>query len=232
MKKILTRSFLIFFFIILFLILYGVYLFFDAGEVSDGYPIPGYGISYSAILVINIQEGTTGEVSFIDPYKQKSAELIKNVNTIITFADSLRIPVLYIKQETDNWLINLISDNVLEKDNYGSKLDSRLKKISNHIFPKQKMDAFSNPDLDKFLIDHCITNLFIIGLDAAFSVNLTVFAANNRNYTIYIIDDAVLSIIPSLKYEMMQEFMSLGMNVIKLDESKDIIYKSQTLFYE
>lgn len=230
MKKILKRSFLILFFLFLFLFIYGIFLFFNAGQVSDGYPIPRYGIAYSAILVIDIQEGTTGEISFIDSYKQASAELIKNINTVITYADSLRIPVLYIKQETDNWLLNLVSDNILAKDYSGSDIDSRLKKVSNHIFPKQKMDAFSNPELDIFLIDHCITNLFIVGLDAAFSVNLTVYAAQNREYVIYIIEDAVISVIPSLKYEMMQEFKTSGMNIIRLDESKEKIRKSQTWF--
>ena len=230
MKKILSKSFLIIFFIILFLSLYGVYLFFDAAEVSTSNPISRYGIAYSAILIIDIQEGTTGNSSILDSYKQKSAELIKNVNTVITYADSLRIPVLYIKQETENCLLNLVSDNALAKGYSGSELDVRLKKVSNHIFPKQKMDAFSNPDLDKFLIERCITNLFVVGLDAAFSLNLTVFAAQNRGYVIYIIEDAVLSVIPSLKYEMLQEFKTSGMNVIKLDESKAKIYESQTWF--
>ena len=181
-------------------------------------------------MIIDIQEGTTGNSSILDSYKQKSAELIKNVNTVITYADSLRIPVLYIKQETENWLLNWVSDNALAKGYSGSELDVRLKKVSNHIFPKQKMDAFRNPNLDKFLIERCITNLFVVGLDAAFSLNLTVFAAQNRGYVIYIIEDAVLSVIPSLKYEMLQEFKTSGMNVIKLDESKAIIYESQTWF--
>lgn len=230
MKKILSRSFLILFFIILFLIIYGVYSFFDAAEVSTGNPIPRYGIAYSAILIIDIQEGTIGNSSFVDSYNQQSDDFMENVNAVITIADSLQIPVIYIKQETENWLLNFASNNILAQGSPGSEFDSRLKIVSNHIFPKQKMDAFSNPDLDKFLIERCITNLFIVGLDAAFSLNLTVFAAQNRGYVIYIIEDAVLSVIPSLKYEMLQEFKTSGMNVIKLDESKAKIYESQTWF--
>lgn len=230
MKKILLRSVIVLVSLILLLVIYVAYLYFDASRISKGDPIPLYGIAYSAVLVIDIQEGTTGKVSDTEYYIQKSTELIDNVNTVIMFADSLQIPVVYIRQEITNWLLNFASNNVLAEGSPGSGIDSRVKIASNNFFPKQKMDAFSNQNLSKFFLSRQITNLFVVGLDAAYCLNRTVFAAQNRGYVVYIVEDAVISETESLKDEMMQEFKSTGMNVISLDEFKVKIFESQTWF--
>ena len=53
---------------------------YTATEVSIGQPIKAYAEQHAALLVIDIQEATTGEISIDKYYKEKSDGLIKNIN--------------------------------------------------------------------------------------------------------------------------------------------------------
>ena len=61
------------------------------------------------------------------------------------------------------------------------------------IGQKDKGDAFSNAALDSFLIKNQINILVFTGLDLEGCVNNTILAAENRNYKISLISDAVLA---------------------------------------
>ena len=185
--------------------------------ISQGKPIIKYDTIKQALLVIDIQEGLTGKLATNDDYLGNSDELIRIINQIVDSLGKTDIPVIYVKNEISNVLINLLNSS-LAKGSPGSELDSRLNVVSNYIINKEKGDAFSNPLLDSLLIKKEINKLVFVGLDLAYCVNRTIEAANNRNYNICIINDAVLSESDSLKNEMLDKFKQSGYEILSSEE--------------
>ena len=148
-------------------------------------------------FVIDIQEdytGTTAQPPF--PF-ENSEQLIATVNTIIEGAAERDIIIVYIRQEFDGLWGTMLSTMVGEgtataiKGSPGAELDGRITMLSNLEYSKPKPDAFSNPDLEAFLIEHQVNELYLVGLAADGCVHYTALGALNRDYTVNIITDAV-----------------------------------------
>jgi len=197
------------------LVLYVTYLFMSSSTISRGQPIAEYDQPTSALLVIDIQEGTTGEKSITEGYVQQSESFIQKVNAAIDWADSSSIQVVYIYHETTNWLLNIAMQNVLARGSHGAEIDQRIKIVSDNLFSKHKMDAFSNPALDAFLLKNKVNKIYAVGLDAAYCVNKTVFAAQNRGFHVTVIEDAIISEKETKKIEMIDKFKSAGIEIIQ-----------------
>jgi nicotinamidase-related amidase len=170
------------------------------------------------LLVIDIQEGITGEYSKDKHYIDQSTDLIKKVNQVITTSHEAKIPIVYIRQRTENWLLNWVDDYALAPDSPGVAIDKRIKMVSLNHFPKRKSDAFSNYELDHFLRTLEVDRLMITGLDIAFCAGRTSLAALNRGYKVVIIEDAVISETNDLKIKKLEELRVAGVKVISTDQ--------------
>lgn len=186
-------------------------------EISQGKPIIQKDSIKQALLVIDIQEGITGKASTDDFFISKSEMLIKIVNHILDSSARYNIPIIYVKNEISNPLINILNSS-LAKGSIGAELDSRLKIQSNYIINKDKGDAFSNPLLDSILIKNGINKLVFTGLDLAQCVNSTILAAVNRNYKICLIKDALITNPDSLKNGILEKFKQSGYEIITSNE--------------
>ena len=202
------------------------YMFFQntAVQISKGNPITQKDTVKQALLVIDIQEGTTGNYSDNDYYIMTSQQIINTINLLADSSVKNNIPVIYIKNEITNFLINILNDTYAP-GSPGSKLDARLNMVSDIIINKDKSDAFSNSALDSFLIKNEINKLFFTGLDLAHCVNSTIVAAENRKYKICLISDAVLAKSDSLKKAKLDEFKLRGIKVIPSNEYFEIVHK-------
>jgi nicotinamidase/pyrazinamidase len=189
----------------------------QASRISQGKPIDKTAFQNSALLVIDIQEGTTGEFSANESYKKDSDALIQRINGIIEKSVENKIPVVYIRNEVSNPLVNLINSS-LARGSRGADIDRRLKVVSDHTLSKEKQDAFSNAKLDSLLVKNRVGRLFITGLDAAYCVNSTLIAAKNRGYEVSVIGDAVISETDSLKDRMFKEFADKNIQVLSTGE--------------
>ncbi|HEX9253782.1 MAG TPA: cysteine hydrolase [Ignavibacteriaceae bacterium] len=189
----------------------------SSSEISKGKPIVQTDRIKEALLVIDIQEGITGKASSDDFFTSHSEMLIKTVNQIIDTSARYNIPIVYVKNEISNPLINILN-NSLAKGSPGAELDSRLKILSNYVINKDKADAFSNPLLDSILITNGINKLVFTGLDLAQCVNSTILAAVNRNYKICLISDAVITKPDSLKNGILEKFRQSGLEIISSEE--------------
>ena len=195
-----------------------------AVQVSKGSPISQKDTIKQALLVIDIQEGTTGSYSDEDYYQSKAEDLIRTINQIADSSARYNIPVVYIKNEIHNFLINILNDTYAP-GSPGAKLDGRLKVVSEIILNKDRGDAFSNPALDSLLIKNEISKLVITGLDLAHCINSTIMAAKNRNYNISLISDAVLAKSDSLKDVGLDKFNQSGIEVVPSSNYFDNIQK-------
>jgi len=217
MKKIIISAFLILVLIILILIGNYIIVMKSSSEISKGKPIIQMDSTKQALLVIDIQEGITGKSSTTDFFISNSETLIKKVNQIIDSSHINNIPVIYVKNEISNPLINILN-NSMEKGSPGAELDDRLRIVSDYIINKDKGDAFSNPLLDSILIKNNINKLVFTGLDLVQCVNSTILAAVNRNYKICVISDAVITDPDSLKNGILEKFKQSGFEVIESNE--------------
>jgi nicotinamidase/pyrazinamidase len=185
----------------------------NASQISEGKPIIQQESKKPAVLVIDIQEGITGPSSTSDVFVVQSEELIRVVNRIIDSSARSSIPVIYVKNEITNPLINILNSS-MAKGSTGAELDSRLRIVSEYIINKDKSDAFSNSLLDSILIRNEINKLVFTGLDLALCVNSTILAAANRNYDICLISDALTSQYP----DMLEKFKQRGCEIISSGE--------------
>jgi nicotinamidase/pyrazinamidase len=187
-------------------------------QISEGRPINRNGTKREALLVIDIQEGITGRSATSDVFVKQSEELLGVVNRLVDSSARHNIPVIYVKNEISNPLINILNSS-LARGSPGAELDSRLRVVSAYIINKDKGDAFSNPLLDSILISRDINTLVFTGLDLARCVNSTIVAAANRHYDIGLISDAVITQDPdSLKHDLLEKLKERGCDVLSSEE--------------
>ena len=166
-------------------------------QATQGARIAEYKNPQKALLVIDIQEDTTGTMALpLSPYKDK-AEYIARLNKVIEDASRKNILIVYVKQEFDGLWGKTLSRAVLcgsdIKGQPGTKVDKRIAMLSNYKFSKPQGDSFANPKLNEFLTGQRVNELYIAGLDPEFCIYATARGALNRGYKVNVITDAILS---------------------------------------
>jgi hypothetical protein len=131
MKKIILRTLAVVVILILMAVVFAYFVFTKMMAVSQGQPIPKVEKFTSALLVIDIQEGTSGSLAAQGGYGERVLPFLKNVNQIIRQADSSGMVIAYIYQENTHWLINFLTHDVLAKGTPGTDLDRRLLFVNN-----------------------------------------------------------------------------------------------------
>ena len=205
--------------IVLFIaVLIGNLLLFEqrASVVSEGEPIATSDEVHPALLVIDVQEATTGKSSLNQYYMAESEDLIPTINGLAESFHLHNLPVIYIRSEIRNHLINLLNSSYAA-GSLGARFDKRLNLVSDMEVVKSRNDAFFKTSLDELLRKHQINQLYIAGLDAAHCINTTVAAAQNRNYNVALIRDAILSESEQMKDSMMTVFQARGVQLIRMD---------------
>ncbi len=215
MNKFLLRLLLAILLVIAILVVNLVLFNVTASKVTEGVPIENPDPESVALLVIDIQEGLTGEVSPTESYKEQSEDFIRNVNLVIEDAQCKGFTLIYIKSEVVNPLINILN-NSMARGSEGAKLDKRLMVKEGHVLTKRKNDPFTNPELDRLLIENRVGKLTLVGLDAAHCVTSTVQAALNRGYSISVVDEAVIGETEVQKNEALDEFRKLGVEIVSM----------------
>jgi len=216
MKKIILGTIGTIFLFVIIVIINLVVFEKNGSVVSKGQIIKNYNERNYALLVIDIQEATTGVVSKYPFFEMNSDALIKNINRIIESFINQNALVIYVRSEISNPLINLVN-NSYAKGSLGARLDKRLKIVTDIEIVKIGEDSFRNTNLDSILTRNKISELYIVGLDAAECVNSTVEAAQNRKYRVNLIDEAILSKSLDMKDSMIVNFKARGVKIIALD---------------
>jgi nicotinamidase/pyrazinamidase len=187
--------------------------------VTKGQPIENYSKRKSTLLVIDIQEATTGQFSMYPFFRKNSDELIKNINRIVDSFNNHNILVIHIRSEISNPLINLLNSSYA-KGSPGAQFDKRIKTTSGLEVIKRAKDSFKNTNLDSILTSNKVSELYIVGLDAAECINATVEASQNRNYKVNLIEEAILSKSTEMKDSMIAVFKDRSVKIIHIDSLK------------
>lgn len=156
------------------------------GWPTNGDKIEQYDNPQQALFVIDIQEDYTGKTAQPPFPFEDSEQLISTVNTIIEGADKGDIIIVYVQQEFNGpWgmvISEVISGGTAIKGSPGAEIDERITMQSDYVFSKPKPDAFSNPELEAFLIERQVNELYLVGLAAEGCVLYTAMGALNRGY--------------------------------------------------
>lgn len=185
----------------------------NAQKISEGIPIAYADPEKVALLVIDIQEGTTGTISATEGYVEQSEVFITRVNEVIEKAYARGETLIYIRSEVVNPLINFIN-NTLARGSEGAKLDKRLLIRPGPVVTKRKNDPFRDTDLDQILTSEGIGKLVLVGLDAGECINAAYQAARNRGYQIGIVTDAVIAESEILRKEALDSYREQGVDLI------------------
>jgi len=211
--KILAGLFAIIIILIANMLIYGRI----AEKISEGPKITYQGNNKPALLVIDIQEATTGIKSSYDSYIEAAPELIAAINKQIESFKKKNIPVIFITNEVANPLVNFLN-NSMEKGSVGTAIDNRLEYNGHEHFFKRRQDSFSNKEFDQHLRELGINTLYIAGLDAAYCVKSTTLGALNRAYHVILINDLIISQTEKEKSEAFRYLDETGATIINSDE--------------
>lgn len=164
---------------------------------TSGNKIGIYPNPQKALLIIDIQEDYTGNTKWSgSPYTKQSDKYIELVNSTIKKLSGKKTEIVYIKQEFEGFfgkaVATILVGGLTIKGDPGTQVDKRIIRISDNFFSKPVGDAFSNPELETFLVSHQINELYLAGLDAEYCVHRTAKGALNRGYKVNIITDCIL----------------------------------------
>jgi nicotinamidase-related amidase len=73
----------------------------------------------------------------------------------------------------------------------GTEIDRRIERVTDHVFTKFRGDAFSDPMLDRFLVEHRVGELFLTGVDMDGCVHFTAKGALARGYRVRVVREAL-----------------------------------------
>jgi nicotinamidase-related amidase len=165
---------------------------------TRGLPIRQYDNPQKALLIIDVQEDftTTSDKHSFPP--EAVDRMIAAVNRVTRQASDRGIPVIFVRQEFDNWLTIMLAKIGAGghgiKGNLGTRLDLRISRTPGSIdITKPKGDAFSNPELDAYLRQQQVNELYLMGLDGVGCVNRTAQGALNRGYRVNFIMDGIIT---------------------------------------
>ena len=215
-KKILLRILLALGLVIVVLVGNLALFGFTATRISEGTPIADPPPPNTALLVIDIQGGTTGNASALTGLKEQSELLIRNVNRITEEMHTKDQLIIYVRTEVVNPLINVLN-NTMARGTDGAELDPRLVIHSGEVVVKRRNDPFIGTNLDQILADHQIGKLVLVGLDASECVKSAAMASLNRAYSTSVIEDALITEKEEDKAEAIQELSSLGVEIVSMD---------------
>jgi nicotinamidase-related amidase len=119
--------------------------------------------------------------------------MIEAVNRLIDSFDNAGMEVAYVRQVFSNNLISRMHGGRTIGGRSEPSICSWLHVVNGNDFAKNRTDAFSNRQLEQFLIDQQVTELYLVGLDAAFCVYYTALGALNRGYKVTVVSDAVMT---------------------------------------
>jgi len=211
-KKIALRLLLAFGILVLILIANLVIFNITASKVTEGVPIEDRDPERVALLVIDIQEGTTGSTSSIKGYIRQSESLIKNVNNLVAEAKEKGWFIVWVRSEISNPLINILNSS-MARGSVGAELDGRLDTSTGQLVVKKKNDSFASTPLDAFLEEKGVGRLVVAGLDAEHCVFAAIQAAVNRGYELTVFQETVIAEDEASMAAMLETYKDLGVEL-------------------
>jgi nicotinamidase-related amidase len=168
-----------------------------------------------ALLIIDIQNDFTGQNAKMPVDSNQAIQMITSLNRIIDKSKELDLTIIYIGNEYSKYnILNIFRNFAAIKGSNGIKIDNRLHFVTENYFSKNKMNAFSNRQLDFFLKEKNITEVFIGGLYAEACIYGTTKGAIRNNYLTTILTDCIATKTDAKRNKMIEKYKKLGARTI------------------
>lgn len=181
--------------VFVFILLFALYVLRNMFIPTRGKRISSYPNPTRALLVMDIQEsggspqGVTRPLAVDTPF----GKMIQSVNRLIEYFDQAGLQVAYVRQVFSSSFVTRLHGGRILAGRMEPRICRWVKVVNTNDFAKNRTDAFSNRQLEQFLIDRQVEEIFLVGLDAAFCVYYTALGALNRGYRVTVITDAVMT---------------------------------------
>ncbi len=177
----------------------GIYLLCAAALVlnccnfsTKGKQIDTYAKPKRALLVLDVQKDFTAEGARMPVDRNQVVAMIENINSTISEFQKNVEPVIYIRNVFHkNDIANLFRRFAAVEGSSGIAFDDRLNVLSDQVFDKNQPDAFSNHELERYLISNQVSEITVTGVFADQCVYWTSRGALNRGYKVNYMVDAV-----------------------------------------
>ena len=151
----------------------------------------------SAVLLIDLQRDFLAGPGARLPVSEKGTAAVLTIANEILQRRLLpdAVPIMIANEYSpDAAVMNALRRDAAIVGSRGADLDARLAD-SHHVarFSKSSGNAFTNPNLDKYLERNGIEHLYVLGVKAEACVKATVMAAIRRGYRVTVIANAVAS---------------------------------------
>ncbi|HIJ80426.1 MAG TPA: cysteine hydrolase [Desulfuromonadales bacterium] len=175
--------------------LIGLYIARSMFLPTRGRRIASYPAPKKALLVLDIQESGNAGTGSAHPFPTgtRLGAMIEVVNRLIERFDKTGMEVVYVRQVFSNNLISRMHGGRIIAGRMEPRICRWVNVINDNDFAKNRTDAFSNRQLEQYLIDHQVNELYLVGLDAAICVYYTALGALNRGYRVTVVTDGVLT---------------------------------------
>jgi len=155
-----------------------------------------------ALIVLDVQYRITSLRDF-------TAQLGK-IEAVITDFDQRNEPIIYLKHvDYDHEGSSLFNKNAVG-------LEIVVDSGRHTILEKSKPNAFSNPELKKWLHEHQVEHVFIVGFNTEYCCLFTAITAEHEGFKVTLIEDATGSVNTEETYEMpgldIQDFVGSILN--------------------
>lgn len=140
-----------------------------------------------ALLVIDVQEVFVGEnhTKLFD----YDRGLVDRINSIID--ENRNNVIVYIRHIMKRNLLNRLAPYHIYENTPQAEFANALKIISDNKFVKYEGNAFSNPDLDKFLKENGIDTVEVTGIDGGACVPMTALGAIKNGYRVIVNNNGI-----------------------------------------
>jgi len=201
-------------------LLFALYVLRNMYLPTRGKRITSYSNPTRALLVMDIQESGDSKrnVSAHLPVATPFGRMIQSVNHLIECFDRAGLEVAYVRQVFSSNLITRLHGGRILAGRMEPRLCRWVRVVNKNDFAKNRTDAFSNRQLEQFLIDHQVDEIFLVGLDAAFCVYYTALGALQRGYRVTVVTDAVMT--GRDMSRVLRRYQEKGVNVM---DSREVI---------
>lgn len=151
-------------------------------------------MSESALIVLDLQRDFLEEGGRMVIAAQQVAPVLGVANGLIDDAVAKGVPVVYVVNAfpRSQHILNFFRHGAAVAGTPGAEVNPRVHRAPDAAsFPKERGDAFSNPNLDPFLQKNGVRHLVIVGVFAPACVRATAHGALGRGYRVTVVSDGV-----------------------------------------
>jgi len=178
--------------------------------------IANYSNPKTALLVIDMQVDLLDDNGRLPIEKNQRESLITTVNSIIKDSQNDEQTIIYIRNILKKGsLSGPFLKYATSEGTPGAEIDPRINIVSLNIYDKYKGSALSNENLNNFLIQNQINELYLCGIMADGCVYYTALDAFGRNYKVNYYSNAVGAISGKGIEKAINKLNKKGINVVE-----------------